>query len=547
MSSDVLPIESRTDEHASSIAALEARLAERNAQNEALRKRNGELKAELTALKRDFTKFRNEVKRLLGHVPKSKHLIDEGQLPLFDGIGPKDPEPEPVPEHACEAPDGETASDSIRNRHKPKARAKKTDTSTLPRKQVVHELPEDERFCSETGVALVPVGEKIVEELDYVAAELRIIEHHQVIYGPSPEVAEERSIALVAAELPPRPLEGCIAGAALIAQLLTFKYLFHLPLYRQEEAFRQAGLLIPRSTLCDWVLKAAFELNPIARFIETAIRAGPVLQLDDTPIKCQAGKGHGNFQAYLWSFISPSTDGVAFRFTKGRSTADLAPLLEGASAQVLLGDGYAGNKSAAREAGLAVEFAGCWAHVLRKFKDAAKEAPSMVRLFRDDFRELYNVEDEADERKLGVDARQALRHEKARPVVARLLSRTLGWKETFSLSGKMAEAIKYLRNSRASLMTYLRDGRVPIDNNACERSIRPIAVGRRNWLFAGSVRGGEAAATIYTLIESCKAVDVHPVEYLTDVLSRLATHPASRIGELTPSGWKALRAANPAS
>ena len=351
-------------------SALEAKLAERNARVADLRKRNGELTAELTTLKRDFTKFRNEVKRLLGHVPKSKHLIDEGQLPLFDGIGPTEPEPEPVPEHLGEAPDGETPSDSIRNRHKPKTRAKKTDTSTLPRTQAVHELPEDERICPETGVALVAVGETIVEELDYVAAELRIIEHHQIIYGPSPEVAEERTIKPIAAVLPPRPLEGCIAGAALIAQLLTFKYFFHLPLYRQEEAFRHAGLSLPRSTLCDWVLKAAFELNPIARFIETAIRAGPVLQLDDTPIKCQAGKGHGNFQAYLWSFISPTSDGVAFRFTKGRSTADLAPLLEGASAQVLLGDGYAGNKSAAREAGLEVEFAGC-----RVGEDVAALAP----------------------------------------------------------------------------------------------------------------------------------------------------------------------------
>ena len=171
----------------------------------------------------------------------------------------------------------------------------------------------------------------------------------------------------------------------------------------------------------------------------------------------------------------------------------------------------------------------------------------MVRLFRDDLRALYDVENEADERKLNADARQALRQEQARPIIARMMARTLGWKEIFSLSGKMADAIKYLRNSRASLTTYLRDGRVPIDNNACERSIRPIAVGRRNWLFAGSVRGGEAAATIYTLIESCKAVDVQPVEYLTDVLSRLATHPANRIVELTPSRWKELRAASPVS
>jgi transposase len=341
-------------------------------------------------------------------------------------------------------------------------------------------------------------------------------------------------------------LEGCKASASLLAYLLIQKYLFHLPLYRQEEAFQQAGLFIPRSTLCDWVLKAAFELRPIACAIEEMIRAGPVLQLDDTPIKCQAGRGHGNFQAYLWSFTNPTVPGVAFRFTEGRSTNDLAPLLLGAGASILLGDAYAANKSAAREAGLDVEYAGCWAHVLRKFRDAAKEAPSMVRLFRDDLRALYAVEADAEERGLDADARAKLRQEQARPVIVRLLVRTLGWRDNFNLSGKMADAIKYLRNSRRALMTYLTNGDTPIDNNACERSIRPIAVGRRNWLFAGSVDGGRAAATIYTLIESCKASDVDPADYLTDILVRVTTHPASRVQELVPANWKSSRAADTA-
>ena len=324
-------------------SALEAKLAERNARVADLRKRNGELTAELTTLKRDFTKFRNEVKRLLGHVPKSKHLIDEGQLPLFDGIGPTEPEPEPVPEHlakrrmakrpAIRFATGTSRRRARRRRTRRHSRARRPCTS-CPRTSESARRPASPSLLS---------ARRSWRSSTTSPRKLRIIEHHQIIYGPSPEVAEERTIKPIAAVLPPRPLEGCIAGAALIAQLLTFKYFFHLPLYRQEEAFRHAGLSLPRSTLCDWVLKAAFELNPIARFIETAIRAGPVLQLDDTPIKCQAGKGHGNFQAYLWSFISPTSDGVAFRFTKGRSTADLAPLLEGASAQVLLGDGYAGT------------------------------------------------------------------------------------------------------------------------------------------------------------------------------------------------------------
>ena len=143
-------------------------------------------------------------------------------------------------------------------------------------------------------------------------------------------------------------------------------------------------------------------------------------------------------------------------------------------------------------------YAGCWAHVLRKYKDAAKEAPSMVRLFRDDFRQLYDVEQEATEKKLTGPARAAFRMEHGREIAIRIFRRTSGWRELFSLSGKMGDAMKYLRNCRRSLTRFLRDGDVPIDNNACERSIRPVAVGRRNWMFAGSVRGGEAAAIIYT-------------------------------------------------
>ena len=170
----------------------------------------------------------------------------------------------------------------------------------------------------------------------------------------------------------------------------------------------------------------------------------------------------------------------------------------------------------------------------------------MVRLFRDDLRAIYAVEADADEGGLDADARAELRQRRARPAIARLLARTLGWKDVFSLSGKMGDAIKYLRNNRKALTTYLSNGMVPIDNNACERSIRPIAVGRRNWLFAGSVTGGEAAATIYTLIESCKAADVEVAPYLADVLGRVATHPASRVHELTPSEWGLSGATGPA-
>jgi len=519
----------------------EQKVAERGAQIRDLRKRNAALVADLKKLRREFTVFRDEVKRLLGHVPKSKQLSDKGQLPLFGDTDVPEALPE---EYMGDTPEAdEDAGEDELDKPKRKKRAKKTDRNLLPHTIVRHEMPEEQRVCPDTGIFLVPVGVEITEELDYVAAELRVIEHHRAIYGPPPEVAEDRQVNPIKAPMPLQPLEGCGASAALLVHLLVQKYVFHLPLYRQEEVFQQAGLFLARSTLCDWVMKAAFALGPIARAIENSIRAGPVLQLDDTLVKCQVDKtdasDKGIRQAYLWSFVNPKVVGVAFRFTEGRAASDLAPLLVGSSGSILLGDAYAGNKAAAREAGLKFEYAGCWAHVLRKFKDARNEAPSMVRLFRADLRKLYDIEDAAEKRKLDSKARRELRQERGRPLIARILARTLGWKETFSLSGKMAEAIKYLRNNRKALLTYLSNGDVPIDNNACERSIRPIAIGRRNWLFVGSVEGGHAAATVFTMIESCKAADIELVPYLTDVLLRVATHPASKIDELTPARWRA--------
>ena len=427
------------------VEQLREKLLERDAKNAALRRKNAELEAQLKKVKAELAQLRREVKKLLGHTPRSKHLIDEGQLSLFGDVGPADPEPEETPEHAKEAPDGETPDDSIRNRYKPKRRAKKVDMSLLPRETVFHELPKEDRQCRVTGHELVKVGEEVSEELVYDAAKLRVIEHRRAKYGLAPEMAKDFQVPQVLAPQPIMALEGCMASASLLAHLLVQKYVHHLPLYRQEEMFQSAGLFIPRQTLCDWVMKAAFALQPIVEEVETMIREGPVFQLDDTPVKCQGGKGHGNFQAYLWVFANPQVPGVVFRFTKGRSTKDLAPLLKGVKARVVVGDGYAANKSGAAEAKLKVDHAACWAHVVRKFRDAGKEAPSLVKLFRNDLRALYDIEDEATQGKLDADGRAELRRRKGRQIVARMLARTLGWKEDFSLQGKMAEAIKYLR------------------------------------------------------------------------------------------------------
>ncbi len=499
--------------------------------------------AKIEQLARDLATLEAHVKRLLSG-RGGGHLIPEGQGLLFpNAVGVV--ELEAAPDEASKTDEGDADQeddddrDGDQGRGQPEARSKKPrkiDTSGLPCEERIHDLPEEERFCPDTGQALVAVGEKVFEEIDYTRAQLTLIRHRQVVYGLPPEQAESRQATPVSAPMPPRPLENCAASATLLAWLLVQKYANHLPLYRQEQIFARDGLRLPRQTLCDWTLGAAEALQPIADCLMAKIRAGPVMQLDDTPVMCQGGRGEKNFQAYLWTFVNPEVGGVVYRFTSGRGSDLLATEL-GSFVGTLVGDGYSGNRAAADKVAGAIVLAGCWAHTTRKFRDALCEAPGTAQLFRDDIKRLYAVEREADEAELDPEARAALRQQKSRTILAALLARSRRLRDQYSDAGKMAGAIGYLINQRKPLRRFLEDGRVPLDNNACERAIRPIAIGRKNWLFTGSLRGGRAAAVIYTVIECCRLAKIDMVSYLADVLVRVATHPASRVEELLPDRW----------
>jgi len=486
------------------------------------------------------------IKRLLSG-RSGGHEIPEGQGVLFpDAVLNVDDDPasdESSTGGGDEDDDDKGEADSEEDRPgRGRRKSRRIDTSGLPCEERIHDLAEEERICPVTGQALVQIGEKVFEELDYQRAQLTLIRHRQPIYGLPPEQAEDRQATPVTAPMPPRPLEGCAASATLLAWLLVQKYANHLPLYRQEKIFARDGLRLPRQTLCDWTLAAAEALRPIVAWLMARIRAGPVMQLDDTPVMCQGGRGEKNFQAYLWTFVNPEVRGVAYRFTSGRGSDLLAAEL-GDFEGTLVGDGYSGNRAAANKVAGSIRLAGCWAHTTRKFRDALCEAPGTAQLFRDDIKRLYALEKEADRAELDPEARVDLRRQKSRTILAGLLARARRLRDQYSDAGKMACAIGYLVNQRKPLRRFLEDGRIPLDNNACERAIRPVAIGRRNWLFAGSLRGGRAAAVVYTLIECCRLANVDAVSYLADVLVRVATHPASRVGELVPDHWAATVAA----
>jgi transposase len=525
------------NEQAAEIAKLRAQLAERDA---LLADRD----ATIAELREQVAELTRMVKGLVASRGRGSHLIAEGQGVLFDDpddapgsdVEPdREPEAEDEPQAEADAPtEAEDASPP-----KPKKGKRKIDTSALAREDRLHELPESERVCPVTGALLVAVGEKVFEEIDHRRAHFVLIRHRHVVYGLPPEVAEERQIEPVVTPLPPRAIEGCIASASLIAWLMVQKFANHLPLYRQEKICERDGLRIARQTLCDWQLRGAEALAPLVDCMLGKIRAGPVMQLDDTPVKCQAGKGQPNYQAYLWTFVNPEVGSVVYRFTPGRAGELIAREI-GDFSGYLVGDGYSGNGAGAKAAPGEIQLAGCWAHTIRKFRDARSESAKVAKLFESDIRQLYRIEKEADKDGLDDAQRLALRKAKSDPVLAdSLFPRAERMLDDFGESGDMGKAINYLLNQREPLSRFLEDARIPLDNNSCERAIRPIAIGRRNWLFAGSERGGRAAAIAYSIIESCRRAAVDPQAYIADVLVRVASHPMSRIEELLPAAWAA--------
>jgi transposase len=450
----------------------------------------------------------------------------------------------PVQQPPCakEAPDGETAQDILRPRHVRRHAPRKLAYAALPREHVQHELPVSERTCAVTGTALVVIGEKTSEQLEYRPAQLVVVVHHRAVYGLSDADRAERTVEPVVAPGPVQPIEDARVGPSLLSWILIQKYGHHLPLYRQQAIFEREGLAIPRQTMCDWVLACAFQLEPIQRAMKKRILESGVVQLDDTPVDCQGPPGEENFQARLWTYLSPLEPCVVFDFALDRGHEHVLDFLGQEISGYLVGDGYSGYGTIAKKRPGIIE-AGCWAHALRKCRDALKESPAEAAALLVVVRSLFRIEVEAVEQGLDADGVKSAREARSQDVLERIREQVRALRQRpaeLSQQSALSKALTYIENQWDALTAFLGDGRVPIHNNSCERAIRPIAVGRKNWLFAGSERGGAAAATVYSLIESCRRVGVDPYEYLRDVLVRVAIHPAARVDELAPDRWAGL-------
>ena len=401
----------------------------------------------------------------------------------------------------------------------------------LPRIEQVVDIPD--KACPCCSGLLHVMGEDVAERLDIVPAQFRVIVTRRPKYAC--RSCEE---VVVQAPAPSRLVEGGIPTEATVAHVLVSKYADHLPLYRQSQIYARQGVNLDRSTLADWVGKAAFLLRPVHERLFERLKASDKLFADETTAPVlDPGRGRtktGQLFAYArddrpWGGIDPP--GVAYLYAPDRKAEQPLRHLQG-FVGILQVDGYAGYRALAERNAVSLAF--CWSHVRRKFYELAQSGPAPIAteaLQR--IAELYRIESEIRGR--SPEERRTVRQERSRPVIDALQPWLREKLALISQKSKLAEAIRYTLSRWAGLGRFLDDGRVEIDSNVVERSIRPIALNRKNALFAGSDGGGEHWATIASLIETAKLNGVDPYAYLADVITRIvAGHPQSQLDDLLP-------------
>jgi transposase len=405
----------------------------------------------------------------------------------------------------------------------------------LPRERVEHEASCVCPSCGGTDMTLIGTDER--EVLEYVPSHFKAVVHCR------PKVSCRSCQTIVQPPMPSLPIERGRPGPALLAHVLAAKYCDHLPLHRQSEIYARAGVELDRSTLAEWVGRMAFHLSPIADAIARHVRAGPALHADDTPVPVlDPGRGKTK-TGRLWvaarderpwgSGVPPA---VFYRYSADRKSEHAEALLAGCRG-FLHADAYAGFNNLYRPDPLTgdvrlVEVA-CWAHARRKIYDVhhATQSPAAKELLVR-IAELFTIEEEIRGR--CPQDRQAVRAERSVPLLAQMKTRFEQVLNTVSRKSSLAEALRYSLVRWDALTRYTTDGRLDICNNAAERAMRPLAIGRKNWMFAGADSGGERAAVIYTIIQTAKLNGLDPEAYLRSLIARIADHPAKRIAELLP-------------
>jgi transposase len=403
------------------------------------------------------------------------------------------------------------------------------------REELIPCCPEDCR-CAQCGAERPVIGYETREELACVPAQfwVRVIKREK----RGSHCLPEQGVAT--APTPAQIVPKSKLSNEFIIEALVAKYQQHLPVYRQCATLSEAHAIeLSRQTVTGGILAAGGLLVPVVGAQRLELLAGGYVQADETEMPCQTGEKTGhNHRAYMWEFSRPGGI-VVFEFQMGRGRAGPLAFLKGFRGKLQC-DGYA----AYDQLGEGIGYVGCLAHVRRGFVDTAKVAPldPLPAELIERFAQLYAVEKEAREGRLGPEARLVLRQAKSVPLMAALKTRLVEVRQQIPPGGQLAKACDYALGQWSRLEEYLQDGLLEIDNNWCEGAIRPLALGRKNWLHVGSPEAGPKIAAIASIMETCRRLDINVREYLLDVLPKLGEWPINRVAELTPTAWKAARA-----
>jgi transposase len=499
------------------IDAVEAELPDLNALDAAA------LKALLVEKHLEVIEHRNEIQSL-------KLLIFKLRKTQF---GPRSEKlKEQIDQLELKLDELETNRVAVRVAANPAARrkpARRPLPAELPRE--IETIEPKEKTCPDCGGSLNHLGDDVCETLEYVPA------RYKVIRTVRPKLSCTRCDRILQEPAPNRPIDHGVAGPGLLAHVLVSKYSDHLPLYRQSEIYEREGIDLDRSTLAGWVGGASTILEPLVDALRRYVLGSRKLHGDDIPVPVLAPGNGKTKTGRLWTYVrddrpSGSSDAPAVWFAyspdrKSEHPAEHLRIYRG----TLQADGFAGfnrlyEKGEIREAA-------CWAHVRRKFHDLYEaHASPIAKEALDRIASVYGIEKEIRGRP--PDERRRIRTERARPVLDSLKAWFQASLLKLSRKSELTQAIHYALGRWTPLLRYCDDGELEIDNNAAERALRAVALGRKNYLFAGSDSGGQRAAAMYSLIGSAKLNGINPEAYLTEVLTRIADHPINRIEELLP-------------
>ena len=413
-------------------------------------------------------------------------------------------------------------------------RSKKNDTTEkvstgrmklpagLPREKIIIEPTEDVS-------GMRKIGEEITEELERIPGKLFVKQYIR------PKYAKPHGEGVVIAELPSRPIDKGIAGPGLLAQIVIDKYTDHLPIHRQVQRFEREGIKLPSSTLTDWIGATCALLDPLYEVLRKEVLGEDYLQVDETPIKVlDKNKKGTTHRGYHWVYRSPTKRLVMFDYREGRGREGPQECLKGFKGY-LQTDGYAVYEDFGNTPGITL--LACMAHARRKFDEAKDNDLTRAEYVLTQMQKLYAIERYVKTQGLSVEAIVEIRQAQSVPILIHLKEWMLENYKVVLPKSTIGNALYYSLQRWDKLMRYTTDGRLEIDNNLVENAIRPVAIGRKNYLFAGSHNGAHRAAMLYSFLGTCKINEVNPFEWLRDVLAKIQDYKITNLHELLPAHW----------